>query len=607
VTTLPLGPPGYTPQLPGSMESTALTGLTPGVTFYFALRSTSLGNVMSPIDTRSATPGSQAFAYSASLAVHPPGTFTGIALSPTRIQWNWSLVAGATGYLIYSEPSDTLIQTLGPSTTYWTETGLSSNTFVTRDIRAADNFGASITATAATRSTLALAPQAITVTAVTSTSADLAWDDGGNPSGTLFSLERSLDDTVFAPFTTATSTFTTDAGLLGATTYYYRVQAVNGDNVGTAYSVETSTTTSPAFVTPLAPNGLLTSRNGTTFKLEWHAVPAGVAGQPVTISKYRIDRYSDIASSAPNTTTYVPGTTLAYTDTTTGNPVQFYRVTALAVGGGVSDPSDFVDNAGAGNRYTIAPDDPATRIVTPAAAANELRKENNIYGEDLEMRLVRRQQDEVDTTLRSYGINAYIARTGSQVFNFAFSKPIISVQLGYGAALGVQNIQTDSPSGNRSLGAKSTSAGSIAQIVAVYWNNGRDFIRISDPVLTSNQSLGVTVRSLGTYQLRATRLSNSFSLAAGSPYPRVITPNGGENRKVFFFFDNPNGEQVLGTIYDIRGAKVRELRVDGDSPTSSSLVWDGHDSHGAIVPSGVYLYKITAGQDKVTGSVVVAR
>jgi flagellar hook assembly protein FlgD len=102
-------------------------------------------------------------------------------------------------------------------------------------------------------------------------------------------------------------------------------------------------------------------------------------------------------------------------------------------------------------------------------------------------------------------------------------------------------------------------------------------------------------------------MPTSFALTRGSPYPRVITPNGSENRRVFWFFDNPSDEVVTGTIYDIRGAKVRDLAVSGQSPTANSIVWDGHDMNGAVVPSGVYLYKIQAGKEKQTGTVVVAR
>jgi hypothetical protein len=604
ITQTVLSPPAYTPQSPGSMEGYTFTGLTPGVTYYFALRSTSLGNILSLIDTEAATPGHQAEALSTSLASTPPTTFTGTALSPTSIQWTWSLVPGATGYLIYSQPGTTLIQTLSDPTTYWIEIGLASNTSYSRSIRSSNSFGPSVSATFASRYTLPTIPLGLTVAVVTSTTADLFWTDGGNPIDTSFDLEHSVDGSSFTPLAPVLSTGTTDTGLLSSTTYFYRVQAVNPDGLGSGYSGIVSTQTTAAYLIPAMPNGVLTSLTGNNFSLEWHSVTADVNGRPITIQQYRIDRYSDIASTGPNKTVYVSAGTQSYSEII-GSKTQFYQVTALAVGGGISAPSDFCDSSVALNRYALAPDDPSTRVVMPAAVAMELRKENNIYGEDLELRLTRRSQDEDNDTLRSYNIGAYIARTGSEVFNFAFSKPIISVQLGYGAALGSTVLTTNQSSSSRH--ANSAGAGSIAQIIAVYWFNGQNFVRISDPVLTSDQAMSVVVRSLGTYQIRAARIANQFTLSQGSPYPRVITPNGAENRKVVFFFENPTDDVVQGIIYDIHGAKVRDIQVDGQSPTTTSMVWDGRDQNGSVVPSGVYIYKVWAGSDKVTGTLVVAR
>jgi len=48
-------------------------------------------------------------------------------------------------------------------------------------------------------------------------------------------------------------------------------------------------------------------------------------------------------------------------------------------------------------------------------------------------------------------------------------------------------------------------------------------------------------------------------------------------------------------VYDVSGAVVRTL-VSGDKPAGSySLTWSGRDDHGSAVGSGVYFYRITAG------------
>jgi hypothetical protein len=169
VSSMSLSPPGYTPQSPGSLEGTTLTGLTPGVTYYFALKSTSQSGVISSIDTEAATPGAQAAAFSTILAVSPPSSFSGTALSPTSIQWNWSLVAGATAYSVYDN-SNVLLQTLSSPTTFWTEIGLSTSTAYTRQIRSANASGPSSSSTFAGRATLAVVPTSLAVTGVTSAS-----------------------------------------------------------------------------------------------------------------------------------------------------------------------------------------------------------------------------------------------------------------------------------------------------------------------------------------------------------------------------------------------------------------------------------------------------
>jgi FlgD Ig-like domain len=326
--------------------------------------------------------------------------------------------------------------------------------------------------------------------------------------------------------------------------------------------------------------------------------------QPITIDHYVVYRYDTIGSSPTLSTTVLPNT-LTYTDTV-GGLTYYYSVLAVATGGGTSALSDYMDSTFQTNRIVVAPDDLNTRVVIPGSLAVELNSEHNVYGVDMDMKLTRRQQDEVDMTLRSYQVSVTKVDIGQDMPFFVFSEAGMKVQLGLGASLGAGHL---TPSQIQALRqAAGTGAGSIAQIVSVYWFNGSSYVRISDPILTSNQALSVGVKNIGIYQIRATQLTTTFQLTQGSPYPRVITPRDpSQNNRVFWFFDNPSGDPVTGSIYDIRGAKVRDLVMNSQSPTANSLVWDGRDSRGAVVPSGVYLYKISAGKETQTGTVVVAR
>src|SRR5262249_1538654 len=158
-----------------------------------------------------------------------------------------------------------------------------------------------------------------------------------------------------------------------------------------------------------------------------------------------------------------------------------------------SAASDYMDSTSQLNRYALAADDSATRVVLQAALAVELNSESNVYGQDLEILLARRQVDEVDVTLRSSHVGGYNVLTGEEIPMFAFSSAGMQVQLGLGSSLGV------SPNAEvvRKLQALNrTDAGSIAQIVSVYWFNGSAYLRISDPTLTSSQALSVSVKNV---------------------------------------------------------------------------------------------------------------
>jgi hypothetical protein len=400
----------------------------------------------------------------------------------------------------------------------------------------------------------------------------------------------------------APTTIWTETGLSANTAYSRKVRASDGVTTSSDSVVATVTTLAAGGGSnaPQMPNGLLSTlnSNGSQVTLTWTPVTRDTAGNAIGIDHYTIYRY-DIVGTTSTANFTAAGSATSYTDTTSGT-VYYYRIQAVSTGGQPSALSDYLDSSSAQNRIAIASDDITTRVVMPRDAASYLIANNNPYGEDLQILLTHRPQDELNTTLRSYNITVVRAANGVAIPNFSFPQNNIDVQLGYGAVIsGTGQITINSPT--------KINAAILAQIISVYWFNGGSYVRVGSPILTLDQSISVTVRNLGIYQIRAATLGNSFRLTQGSPYPRVITPNGAENRRVFWFYENPTGDPVRGEIFDIRGAHVRSLSFNGMSPTANSLVWDGHDDQGAVVPSGIYLYKISTTEQTVTGTVVVAR
>lgn len=89
--------------------------------------------------------------------------------------------------------------------------------------------------------------------------------------------------------------------------------------------------------------------------------------------------------------------------------------------------------------------------------------------------------------------------------------------------------------------------------------------------------------------------------------PRIVTPDGnGKNDAAFFNFDQPlSGVPISGEIFDVTGAKVGTLSIFGADDTK--MTWDARDDEGRTVRSGIYIYRITLGGGRLTGTVVIAK
>jgi len=61
------------------------------------------------------------------------------------------------------------------------------------------------------------------------------------------------------------------------------------------------------------------------------------------------------------------------------------------------------------------------------------------------------------------------------------------------------------------------------------------------------------------------------------------------------------------TVFDLRGRKVAELVNRVQPGGSYSVAWNGRDSRGRPVPSGVYFYRFQAGDFKAVRKMVVLK
>ncbi len=60
-------------------------------------------------------------------------------------------------------------------------------------------------------------------------------------------------------------------------------------------------------------------------------------------------------------------------------------------------------------------------------------------------------------------------------------------------------------------------------------------------------------------------------------------------------------------IFDMSGQLVRHLVSETQSAGSYSKLWDGNDDHGGAVASGLYLYRLSAGEHQVSRRMTLVR
>ncbi len=281
-----------------------------------------------------------------SSALTPPGTvvmpgptaptlLSTVADSTSQITLNWiDNSNNETGFAVERQngASWTPVITLAANTTSYSDASLVQATSYTYRVRAVNANGASAytnTSTATTKSVVVTGPNAPTLLSTVADSSSqitLNWIDNSNDE-TGFAVERQNGVTWTPVITVAANTTTySDASLLQATSYTYRVRAVNG-NVASAYTNTSTATTKSVVVTdaPAAPTGLAAATvSDTQLSLLW-------TDNSTNETNFKLERQNGanwvvVATLPANTTFYIDGGLTAATMYT-------YRVNAVNAGG----------------------------------------------------------------------------------------------------------------------------------------------------------------------------------------------------------------------------------------------------------------------------------
>jgi hypothetical protein len=95
------------------------------------------------------------------------------------------------------------------------------------------------------------------------------------------------------------------------------------------------------------------------------------------------------------------------------------------------------------------------------------------------------------------------------------------------------------------------------------------------------------------------QLAIGFSLS--SNYPNPFNP---ETRISYFI---PKASRARLEIFDILGRKIRTLVAEDQPAGRKEVTWDGRNDRGEQVASGVYFYRLQAGDFSLTKKMVLMK
>jgi len=140
-----------------------------------------------------------------------------------------------------------------------------------------------------------------------------------------------------------------------------------------------------------------------------------------------------------------------------------------------------------------------------------------------------------------------------------------------------------------SFGESVTTAGEYEYFVVAVYSNG----------FRSTRSNVVRATVVTVSEAEETVLPMATQLRGNFPNPF--------NPETLISFDLANDSPVLIEIYNVRGQRVRTLVNEDLTAGRHSVLWDGNDSSGRGVSSGVYFYRMNAGEVTSTRRMVLLK
>jgi flagellar hook assembly protein FlgD len=77
-----------------------------------------------------------------------------------------------------------------------------------------------------------------------------------------------------------------------------------------------------------------------------------------------------------------------------------------------------------------------------------------------------------------------------------------------------------------------------------------------------------------------------------NPFKPSATGRGASTEIAYSLGQDASNVEIA--IYSVKGELVTTLRSEANASGAGSVLWDGRDASGAVVSSGIYLYRLKA-------------
>jgi len=146
------------------------------------------------------------------------------------------------------------------------------------------------------------------------------------------------------------------------------------------------------------------------------------------------------------------------------------------------------------------------------------------------------------------------------------------------------------------------------KIVFLYWPFN-DLVNLDGTVDTTSQDV-LVARILAWFGIGSVGVEERLMKRSSSESDMYLLwqnwPNPARGRTQISF-NVPEPAHVTVSIHDVAGRMVYTLLDDHISAGRRTLHWDGRDRSGREVPSGIYIYRLSAGKHNMTRKIVLIR